>query len=354
MVQGQVSVIDADGHLVESIPELAEFMDPDIRQVAVAPLRNRQGVFPALDGAHYPRGNSRRLAGRPYVAASEHRRGSGEDCLAFVERAEITQTALYPSEGLSVGQIQVDEYAIRLCRAYNDYVAQRYQSLSDRLHPVALIPMQVPAAAAQELRRAVKELGLVGAMLPSRGLPLDLGHEYYWPVYQEAASLGCALGVHGGSYNAMGIDTFPAAAHVVHHSVPLAYAMLSFILRGVLDRFPDLHVSFLEGGCAWLVLLLDRMRRDERLVTGAEIQRTFNQYLTSGQILIGCEGNDPSLPYLVKQVGVEPFAYSSDYPHEVDLEAARQMIEETLEDASLLQDEKEAILGGNARAFYRL
>ena len=30
-------------------------------------------------------------------------------------------------------------------------------------------------------------------MLPSTGLPLDLGHDYYWPIYQEAADLGCVL-----------------------------------------------------------------------------------------------------------------------------------------------------------------
>ena len=41
------------------------------------------------------------------------------------------------------------------------------------------------------LRRAVTGLGMVGAMLPSRGLPLDLGHKTYWPVYAEAERLGC-------------------------------------------------------------------------------------------------------------------------------------------------------------------
>ena len=82
-------------------------------------------------------------------------------------------------------------------------------------------------------------------------------------------------------------------------------------------------------------------------------KRTLVEYLASGQILIGCEGDDRSLPYLAKQVGIEAFAYSSDYPHEVDLPAAQRMIESTIIRPDLTDDEKLAVLGGNARRFFR-
>ncbi len=63
----RLSVADCDGHLVESITELAEYMEPSIREVALDPSRNRQGVFPSLDGYHYPsshEGESQDCAGR--------------------------------------------------------------------------------------------------------------------------------------------------------------------------------------------------------------------------------------------------------------------------------------------------
>jgi hypothetical protein len=63
----------------------------------------------------------------------------------------------------------------------------------------------------KELRRLVLDLKVPGAMLPSRGLPLQLGHDYYWPVYEEAANLGCALGMHGGSSLGLGADSFTDA-----------------------------------------------------------------------------------------------------------------------------------------------
>ena len=47
-------VIDCDGHLVESIPEMAEYLDPIARKMATNPGRNRSGVFPGLDGIPLP------------------------------------------------------------------------------------------------------------------------------------------------------------------------------------------------------------------------------------------------------------------------------------------------------------
>ena len=359
MAQEQISVVDADGHLVESIPELAEFMDPDMRKVALNPSRNRQGVFPSLDGLHYPRRQSApggpEGETEPRVNASDHRMGSGEDWFAFLEKAGVEQAVMFTSEGLSVGFIQLSEYAERLCQAYNNYVYNRYKMVSDRLHPVALIPMQDIDMAVRELRRAVLDLGLPGAMLPSTGLPLHLGHQYYWPLYEEAARLGCALGVHGGSNRGIGIDTFTdfTASHILHHPVPLMYAMTSLVCHGVLDVYPDLHVAFLEGGCAWLVCLLDRMDRDAEFFAG-KAKRRLQDYLQSGQIMIGCEGDDESLAYLAKRVGIEAFAYSSDYPHEVDLPAAKRMIDRTIERSDLSRDEKVAVLRDNALRFFRL
>src|SRR2546430_685338 len=100
-------IIDCDGHLIESIAELAEFLPVEVRQQVLHPSRNREGVFPSLDGFHGPRlGPSNGNTERDYVTASEYRTGSGEDFLAFVEKAGLEQAVMFTSEGLSVGFIQ--------------------------------------------------------------------------------------------------------------------------------------------------------------------------------------------------------------------------------------------------------
>lgn len=55
MTQWQFPVIDCDGHLVESVPELTEFMDSNMRQAVLNSSRQREGAFPSLDGFHGPR-----------------------------------------------------------------------------------------------------------------------------------------------------------------------------------------------------------------------------------------------------------------------------------------------------------
>jgi predicted TIM-barrel fold metal-dependent hydrolase len=194
-----------------------------------------------------------------------------------------------------------------------------------------------------------------GAMVPSTGLSLHLGHEYYWPIYKEAADLNCVLGVHGGSAMGLGMDTFSTFAAVagLHHSLGLLLGLTSMVGHGVFDAYPGLRVGFFEGGCAWLVLLLDRVERGEE-VTGRTRMNGLYDLLSNGRVLIGCEGNDGSLPHLARRIGIRPFAWASDYPHEVDLDAAKHMIQETVDDVDLTEDEKRGVLGENARAFFKL
>lgn len=348
------AVVDCDGHIMESIDELAGYMDQRTRHDVLQHrlMTNRESVFPSLDGMHT--GIRMVSSGKARVMPSDARPGSGEDWIAFLDRAHVERSVMFTTEGLSVGFIQLPDVAVNLCRAYNDYIHDRYVRLSDRLHPMALIPMQNPKEAARELRRAVGKLGLPGAMLPSTGLPLHLGHEYWDPVYEAAADLDCALGVHGGSNRGAGIDTFSVftASHVLHHSVPLMNALVSLIYHGVCDRYPGLRFAFLEGGCGWLPFILDRMQRDENYFEGPK--RKTIEYLQGGKILLGCEGSEDSLAYAASRVGIEAFAYASDYPHEVDLTAAVHEIEEVAEREDLTREQKEAVLGGNARRFFRL
>jgi len=83
-------------------------------------------------------------------------------------------------EAASGGQA---DYATRVCRAFNDYVSERYRKVDKRLYPMGLLAMQDIKEAKKELRRLVVDLKLPGAMLSSRGRPLHLGHDYYWPIY---------------------------------------------------------------------------------------------------------------------------------------------------------------------------
>jgi len=118
---------------MESLAEMAEYAHPAVRELCLNP----QNFFPhavpdagrrALAQALGIQGRARR-DGRP-GNRSKHRKGSAEDWLEFLENANVEYSVMYTSEGLTVGQIREEEYAIAVCQAYNDYVADRYRRVS--------------------------------------------------------------------------------------------------------------------------------------------------------------------------------------------------------------------------------
>jgi predicted TIM-barrel fold metal-dependent hydrolase len=345
-------VVDCDGHVIEAGDEMLRFIQEPFRSSIG---RGTQRLFPSLDGMHMPQAQRATAQGRDRVVASEFRTGSAEDWVAFLDKAEIEKAVMFTTQGLAVGIIQNPDYAVAVCRGYNDYVYHQYRQVSDRLYPMALIPMQNVKEAINELRRAVVDLGLPGAMLPTRGLPVNLGHEMYWPVYEEAQRLDCVLALHGGSNLNMGMEGFTdnGASHILHHPLPLIINFVSFFRQGALDRFPNLRLGFMEGGAGWAAFVLDRMAREDEY-RPRESSLDPVKWLQSGRVLIGCEGSEGTLGHLVQRVGAMPFAYASDYPHEVDALKAQEEIDELGRYPGVSDEDRAALLGGNARRFFRL
>ncbi|HEY3116690.1 MAG TPA: amidohydrolase family protein, partial [Chloroflexota bacterium] len=208
-------------------------------------------------------------------------------------------------------------------------------------------------AAVSELKRAVTELGLLGGMIPSNGLTRHISAREYWPIYEEAARLNCPLAIHGGCYGGLGFDSFTQfpPTRALGMPFPLAIAMTGLIVDGVLDAFPTLRVGFLEGGTAWIPLVIDRLER-EREYGGLITDRPIEEYFRGGTFYVGCEGNERALSYAIERVGPEPFMFCSDFPHEITMENCTEEIDEIRERADIQEEHKAGILGDNARRFY--
>ena len=189
-------LIDGDGHILEDEGAILAHMSSPYREIT-----SKKGVvFPPLDHLHDARAveTPPQRDGRPKVGP--------QGWMDFLDDVGIDWTVLYPTRGLSYGRIVSLDYAVEASRAYNDWLHQTYLEFNSRFNGMALIPMQDPEEAAKELRRAVTELGMLGAMMPSNGLAQPLGAKVYWPIYEEADRLGCCLAVHGGCHDRFGMD----------------------------------------------------------------------------------------------------------------------------------------------------
>src|SRR5262249_34858228 len=74
--------------------------------------------------------------------------------------------------------------ATRLARACNDELATAIGRYPDRLAGFAALPMSASQAAAEELERAVREHGFVGAVLNGHCQGVYLDDPYFEPVFE--------------------------------------------------------------------------------------------------------------------------------------------------------------------------
>ena len=196
---------------------------------------------------------------------------------------------------------------------------------------------------------------MVGAMIPSNGLNEHVSARKYGPIYEAAQRLDCVLAVHGGCYGNLGFNTYSVfpATRSLGMPFPLAIAMTGMIVDGLLDAFPKLRLGFLEGGTAWIPLVIDRLEREVEY-GGLSLKRPVEEYFTDGRVFVGCEGNEKALAYAIQRIGPGPFMFASDFPHEISIANCREEIDEILERPDLPEEHKQAILADNARRFYKL
>ena len=163
------------------------------------------------------------------------------------------------------------EYANDLCRAWNDWMADFCKADPKRLRPSALITLHDVDLAVDETRRAVTELGAIGLCLVPE--PINGRHihdRYYDPLWREAEKLGAPICFHPAAspnqdqavHRFKGHTNEAVLINAFRNPVELMFAVGSFCAGGVLERFPNLRVAFLEGNCGWLPWALYRL--DER------------------------------------------------------------------------------------------
>jgi len=261
---------------------------------------------------------------------------------------------------LAMAHIKDVKWAAVMARCYNDYLYGEYLRHEPlRLYGVALLPVQDISAAAEELERCVKELRMVGGVIPAAGLPKGLGHPMYDPLYAAAVRLNVPLAVHGGSSAGLGLDLFDSFVKilVMEHAVAQQIHFTSFLLDGAPVRFPNLKIAFLEAGVGWVPYMMERLdEKYEKLPQQAPLlTKAPSEYVKDGSIYFSCELEEKILSYVVG-LGLErKILYPSDFPHE------RPTLDQFLADIphfrtrkDLSERVKKLILRDNCIDFYSL
>jgi len=349
-------IIDGDGHIIEDEIALSGFIPEPFR--SAGPFQGFR-LFPPLDHLH--------SQGPTTSPPGAFRPANAEDWGDFLDDVGIERTVLYPTFGLAYGKIHNRDWSQAVTRGYNDWLYSTYLKRDSRLHGMALLPLANVDAAILELRRVVDQLGMRGAMLPSNGLPQQLGAKIYWPLYAEAEKLGCALAVHGGCHDNTGLDNADpfAVTRGLGHAFTVAASFGGMIFAGIFDRFPNLRVAYLEAGAAWLLMAIERLEEGYethipydpdgsylQMQAGEDVADYIQRQIAEDRIFIGTEGKEKFLPQTIAALGSKGFVYSSDFPHETNPELCKADIIDINRNPGYSETDLNNIFADNAVRLY--
>ena len=377
-----MSVIDADGHIIE--PEgMFEHLSEEFylrRPIPVhLPADTVRGDFNGcwlIEGKSVPNIGSR---GRTTASVSWTERSKKIDVslgsqtledmearLSDLDRFHIDCQIVFPTMFLAAVAEDV-KLEGALFHAYNTYVGQACAKSKGRVRWTALLPFRDPEAAVTEMRRA-SDLGASGVFTMGMVWERNLADPEFFPIYEEAAGLDLPLCVHLG-WGSPQVTQLFSDSHAFFCSaiVPVMWGFMYTMGAGLLSRFPKLRLGFLETGSAWVPYAMQQIRRrvepptvivyqgQRRPVDNAIDRRYYRdpeEFFRSGRAFVNCEG-DEDFDYLLKHVGEDGLMCSSDFPHG-DPSAEENYVSRWRERSDMPERVKEKLLGKNAERFFRL
>jgi predicted TIM-barrel fold metal-dependent hydrolase len=170
----------------------------------------------------------------------------------------IDVAVLYPPGSGEEWALGDAAFAAALCRTLNDARAEYASHAPERIKVLAKLPMLEPKLAAEELERCVTQHGFVGMVTATHIREKNLDDPGFDVVWRTAERLGVAVCTHGGGQAPgqvpFAIDRFPTrlGVHAITHPLGAMQAVFHFTVGGILERFPELRVGFMEAGVGWL------------------------------------------------------------------------------------------------------
>jgi predicted TIM-barrel fold metal-dependent hydrolase len=259
--------------------------------------------------------------------------------------------------GMDIGLLS-PEAGPPYARQYNDALAEVVRKRPDRFASFAHLPMSAPEAAADELERAVKELGFPGALISGQTNGKFLDDASYAPLLSRAEKLDVPIYIHPGvppesvrkayydGFSPAVSTTFATSAWGWHAET--AVHVLRMVLAGTFDRHPGLKIIIGHMGEGLPTMLA---RCDERLepqTTG--LKRTISQTVYD-QVWITTAGFFTMPPFLAAMLtfGVDRILFSVDYPF-----SDNAIMRKFLDDLPVSPDDRERIAHGNADRLLKL
>jgi aminocarboxymuconate-semialdehyde decarboxylase len=262
----------------------------------------------------------------------------------LIEHGVDTQVLTFTTPGVHV---EPPATAVRLARQVNDAFARVVKEKKGRFTSLATLPLNDPAESVTELERAIKGLGMPGAMVFSNVNHVALADAVYEPLWKKADELGAVIYIH---------PTDPAGVEAMldYWLMPLVgflmdttLAAAKLVFSGVVARYPRIRwvLTHMGGATPYLAERYDRGYRAFKECR-EHIDRPPSEYLKTFYYDT-VNFNPDAVTFAISFAGVDRILAGSDYPHQI---GSIPLMLETIEKLGLDEASKKKILGGNAAA----
>jgi predicted TIM-barrel fold metal-dependent hydrolase len=238
---------------------------------------------------------------------------------------------------------------IALAKGVNDYLADAVSKHPKRFAGFASLPMASPDACADELRRSVKDLKMVGAMIHGTGYDglLAAAVELDVPIYIHPNVP--SMDVRQAYYSNLpeGSDRVVATAGWGWHS-EVAIHILRMVFAGTFDKHPKLKMIIGHMGEMLPVMLA---RIDEVSAADAGHLKRKPSATIVEQVWITTSGifSQPPFVAALQTFGIDRIMFSVDYPFAPDARGRDFLNEVALAPADMAK-----LTHGNADALLKL
>ena len=228
----------------------------------------------------------------------------------------------------------------------NDQIAKLVREHPRRFMGIATLPMQDPEKAAAELTRAMRSLGLRGAMIGSNVMGKNLDDPGFEPLWAAAAGLDALMFIH--PVTVAGAERMKSyyLVNLVGNPLDTTIAAACLLFGGVLDRHPKLKFLLVHGG-GFLPYQAGRWEHGWRVRQEPKKNLKSAPKNIVGRFLYDtvCHSR-ASLEFLIAQAGSERVLLGSDYPFDMGmLDCVRDV-----RALSIPPAERDSILGKHAQA----
>ena len=279
-------------------------------------------------------------------------RGSEATYLGIEERLKSMDDQAIDMEVLSINPFWYErerDLAAKIVAIQNEKLAELVGAHGERFAAFASLTLQDPLLAVEELETAVRKQGLRGAAIGGSVGVASFSDAKFHPVWAKAEELGAVLFIHPRGVPELA-ERFKGngwLANTIGNPLETTIALEHLIFEGTLDRFPGLKIIAAHGG-GYLPAYAARSDHAcyvgegfcDRNIKLAKQPSAYLKQLHFDSLVFTAE----ELRHLVAEVGASQVMLGSDNPYPWQ----SHPVDHVLATASLGDDEKIAILGGNA------